>query len=397
MSQNKGADGSINLGATGFIDERARREYVILCLATFLIFFTNAHAALLAVVFESHGMPLADVGIILSSYGVPVVIFTLLTGAVAGRIGPLLTLKIGVGVMALAFMSLQWTAGWFLSALGSRVVQGVGYGLLFAPLMTYAQSRLSKHRFVYLLGVFSSMAPLAQAFGPPWADFIFFGFGDRYLFVIGVIPALIGFGLLFLLRSETTGPATSLFNFKTKSLKGKGIGLFAIFISGSIFGFLSSFMAGALHEKGLAIGWFFVASTAAMFTTRFLGLNHFGRFDLRLIVAGGLALMGLGFAIVAKGSLAADIAAGGLVFGAGYSVVYPVLTAWISEGLPSGERSGPQALFNAAFNAGLLMMPMPISYIIAWFGYQGALLSLTAIGWGMAGLLAWSRWKQKKV
>jgi MFS family permease len=132
-----------------------------------------------------------------------------------------------------------------------------------------------------------------------------------------------------------------------------------------------------------------------MFTTRFLGLNHFGRFDLRLIVAGGLALMGLGFAIVAKGSLAADIAASGLVFGAGYSVVYPVLTAWISEGLPSGERSGPQALFNAAFNAGLLMMPMPISYIIAWFGYQGALLSLTAIGWGMAGLLAWSRWKQK--
>jgi MFS family permease len=382
---NAGRDESVGTG--GFIDQRARREYALLCLATFLIFFTNAHAALLAVVFQSHGLQLDDVGVILSSYGVPVVIFTLLTGAVAGRIGALMTLKIGVFIMVLAFVSLQWTADAFFPALCSRVLQGVGYGFLFAPLMTYAQSRLSNQRFVYLLGFFSSMAPLAQAFGPPWADYIFFTFGDRYLFLIGVIPALTGFGLLFLLLGETTVPVTSLFNFRLKALKGKGVGIVAVFVSGSIFGFLASFMAGALHEKALAIGWFFVASTAAMFTTRFLGLNHFGRFDLRFIVAAGLILMGVGFAIVAFGTLAVHVALGGLVFGVGYSVVYPVLSAWISEGLPAGERSGPQALFNAAFNAGLLLMPLPVSYLIGWFGYSGALLCLAALGWAMAATL----------
>ena len=52
-----------------FIDARARLEYAVLCLATFLIFFTNAHAALLAAVFQSHSMPLDQIGIILSSYG----------------------------------------------------------------------------------------------------------------------------------------------------------------------------------------------------------------------------------------------------------------------------------------------------------------------------------------
>jgi MFS family permease len=96
---NAGRDESVGTG--GFIDQRARREYALLCLATFLIFFTNAHAALLAVVFQSHGLQLDDVGVILSSYGVPVVIFTLLTGAVAGRIGALMTLKIGVFIMVL--------------------------------------------------------------------------------------------------------------------------------------------------------------------------------------------------------------------------------------------------------------------------------------------------------
>ncbi len=381
---NVDADG---VQSGGFVDRRARREYGILCLATFLIFFTNAHAALLAVVFQSHGMPIGDVGVILSSYGVPVVLFTLLTGAVAGRIGALTTLKIGVGLMALAFLSLQWTAQAFLPALGSRVVQGIGYGFLFAPLMTYAQSRLSQARFVYLLGVFSSMAPLAQAFGPPWADYVFFTFGDRYLFLMGVMPALIGFGLLFLLRGEATVPATSLFNFRIDSLKGKGIAIVAVFVSGSIFGFLSSFMAGAIHEKSLAIGWFFVASTAAMFTTRFLGLNRFSAFDRRIVVGLGLSLMGLGFLVVAMGFEAWHIASGGLIFGAGYSVVYPVLTAWISEGLPAGERSGPQALFNAAFNAGLLLMPLPVSYLVAFVGYRGALIGLAVLGWAMASVL----------
>jgi MFS family permease len=182
-------------------------------------------------------------------------------------------------------------------------------------------------------------------------------------------------------------PVTSLFNFRIGALKGKGVGILAVFVSGSIFGFLSSFMAGALHEKALAIAWFFVASTGAMFTTRFLGLNHFGRFDLRIIVAAGLILMGFGFSIVAFGTLAVHVAIGGLVFGIGYSVVYPVLSAWISEGLPAGERSGPQALFNAAFNTGLLLMPLPVSYLVGWLGYSGALLGLAALGWAMAAAL----------
>jgi len=231
------------------------------------------------------------------------------------------------------------------------------------------------------------MAPLAQAFGPPWADYVFFTFGDRYLFLMGVVPALIGFGLLFLLRGEATVAASSLFNFRIDSLKGKGIAIVAVFVSGSIFGFLSSFMAGAIHEKSLAIGWFFVASTAAMFTTRFLGLNRFSAFDRRLVVGLGLSLMGLGFLVVAVGFEAWHVASGGLIFGAGYSVVYPVLTAWISEGLPAGERSGPQALFNAAFNAGLLLMPLPVSYLVSLLGYRGALMGLAAFGWAMAFVL----------
>jgi len=378
-----------------FIDARARFEYSVLCLATFLIFFTNAHAALLAAVFQSHDMPLDQVGVILSSYGVPVVVFTLLTGAIAGRIGTLMTIKIGLAVMIMAFVSLHWTAHDFHAALISRIGQGVGYGFLFAPLMTYAQSRLTQQRFVYLFGIFSSMAPLAQAFGPPWADYVFYTFGDGYLFVIGVVPAMIGWALLFWLRPEATPVKGCGFDFRIASLSGKAIAFLTIFVAGSMFGFLASFMEGAIHEKAVAIGWFFVASTTAIFATRFIGLGYFVQFDRRFIVALGLCSMGIGFMCVASGSLSLQVGLGGLLFGAGYSVVYPVLSAWISDGLITGERSGPQALFNGAFNAGLLLMPLPVSYLVGWFGYSGALISLAAFGWAMATLLLFSAHRQK--
>ena len=107
-------------------------------------------------------MPLDQIGIILSSYGIPVVVFTLLTGAVAGRIGTLTTLKIGLAIMIVSFVSLHWTAHAFHAALFSRIIQGVGYGFLFAPLMTYVQSRLTHHKFVYLFGVFLKTCILCQ-------------------------------------------------------------------------------------------------------------------------------------------------------------------------------------------------------------------------------------------
>jgi hypothetical protein len=83
------------------------------------------------------------------------------------------------------------------------------------------------------------------------------------------------------------------------------------------------------------------------------------------------------------------VAGCGMLFGSGYSVVYPVLSAWISEGLNPSERAGPQALFNAVFNVGLLWMPLPITGLIALFGYGGALQILALLSLAMAAFLGW--------
>lgn len=372
-----------------FVDPRARVEYILFGVATFLIFFMNAQAALLSTAFQQNGLKLPEIGILLSLYGVPVVIVTLFTGKIATWLGSLGSARWGTAIMALGFMSLAVTADSFWPALASRLTWGIGYGLMFAPLFTYAQSRITGPRFIYLLGLFSSMAPLAQAGGPPFAEFVLDHGGAKLMFVLGAIPALIGLGLLFLMRPLAKPPAAGGLALGEALTPNRRIPLVAIFVSGSLFGFLASYMTPFLHAKDVSIAWYFVAMTIGIFSTRFVGLGFFQRLDPRLVVSVGMSVMALAYILLVRVQHPFAVAACGILFGSGYSVVYPVLSAWISEGLNPSERAGPQALFNAVFNVGLLWMPLPITGLIALFGYAGALQALALLSLAMAAFLGW--------
>jgi predicted MFS family arabinose efflux permease len=372
-----------------FIDARARLEFILFGLATFLIFFMNAQAALLSTAFKQNNVPLSEIGLLLSLYGVPVVIVTLFTGKIATWLGSLGSAQWGTAIMALGFMSLAVTAHDFWLAMISRLTWGIGYGLMFSPLFTYAQSRITGQRFVYLLGLFSSMAPLAQAAGPPFAEFILAYAGAQWMFILGAIPAWIGVGLLALMRPLKKPPAAQGLALGQAFTPSRHIPMTAIFVAGAMFGFLAAYMAPFLHQKNISIAWYFVSMTVGIFSTRFIGLGFFQKLEPRLVVAGGMFVMALAYILLVIVMHPFAVAACGMLFGSGYSVVYPVLSAWVSEGLSASERAGPQALFNAIFNAGLLWMPLPITGIVALFDYAGALQALAGLSIGMGLFLVW--------
>lgn len=372
-----------------FIDARARTEYIFFGLATFLIFFMNAQAALLSTAFAQYGLSLSEIGLLLSLYGVPVVIVTVFTGKIATWLGSLGSARWGTVIMTLAFMSLAVTGDSFWPALLSRLTWGIGYGLMFAPLFTYAQSRITGTRFVYLLGLFSSMAPLAQAVGPPFAEFVLGHGGARFMFTLGAVPAMAGAVILFFMRPLAKPPATHGLALGAAFSPSRRIPMVTVFVAGSLFGFLAAYMAPFLHAKGVSIAWYFVAMTIGIFSTRFIGLGLFQRLDPRAVVGCGMVVMAAAYFTLVVVQQPLAVAACGILFGSGYSVVYPVLSAWVSEGLNASERAGPQALFNAMFNIGLLWMPLPITGLVALFGYGGALQALALMALVMAGFLGW--------
>jgi MFS family permease len=371
----------------GFIDSRAKREFYVFGFACFLVSFVYSHSALFAVVFAREGHDLHAIGLLLSLFAIPVIFMSFFSGVIAARLGVLEASRISIVFVLAGFSSLYFTSGAFWPALVSRFLQGIGQGLFLGCAMTYAQSRLSPRRFVYLLGVFSSMLPLAQAFGPPFGAFVLNTYGPRAIFIVGAIPACFGLLLTFGLRPLPRAKSTAGLELGAHLRRDRIGPLAAIFINGTIFGFTGAYLAATLEAKALPIAAFFIASTTAMFASRFLAMRRLSLLDWRILVSAGILLQSLSFILIALAGQSWLIVITGVMFGTGYSVVYPILSARMSEGVAANERAGPQGLLNTVFNLGLFAMPYPETLIIAHLGYSGTLIILAIIGIATAAVL----------
>jgi MFS family permease len=373
---------------SGFVDERARGEYIRLGAGCFLVSVTNAHSALLAIVFARSGYDLHEIGLLLSVFAAPVVLSALVSGAIADRFGALSTVRLAMVLLTIGFLSFDLTRASFPAAMVSRIIQAVGQGLFLGSALTYAQGRLSPVRFVYLLGIFSSLMVVSQALGPPLGAYVLDAFGERAMFTVAAIPALAGLALTFGLRPlprPPHSPGLHLFSVWRRHFPEP---IWAVFVSGCMSGFTIAYLAAALEARTIPIASFFVASTASLFASRFFALRHVEDVDRRVLIATGLALMSLGFvAIAVAHAVWWPVIAGGILFGTGYSLVYPLLSAWMSEGLEPSRRAGPQALLNTSFNLGLFATPYPETLLISRFGYDATLYVLAGLGFATALVL----------
>jgi hypothetical protein len=370
----------------GFIDAVARREFLIACLAGLLYSVTQNYSALLAVVFAASGHALPAIGLLLSLFAVPVLVGTLASSAIVARIGALPAVRCAALFAAAGIGSLAVTRSDFSLALASRLVQGFGVGLLFPALMTYVQSRLNRARFVYLVTAFSAVIPLASAIAPPLGEWTFERYGALALFIEAAVPATLCCALTFLLRPLACQRHSGL-GLSAGLRRRFLLPLTAVVTGGALYGFTMSYLAPALLARGIGLAAFFVPSTVALLASRFVAMRRLQVLRPGSLVAGGLLVsaIGLGFAAIATAAPVAALA--GLALGAGNSVMFPVVAAWMSEGLAADERAGPQAVASTAFYFGIYAMPYPETFMVAAWGYVGAESALAALTCAVALLL----------
>ncbi|VTZ51150.1 Major facilitator superfamily MFS_1 [Methylocella tundrae] len=363
----------------GFIDARARREYIQLGIAGFFTAYLNSHSSLLAIVFAREHFDLHTIGLLISLYALPVILFTFLSGAIAARIGVLNTCRLAIALLMIGFFSLRYTSAEFWPAVASRLVQGVGQGLFLSSFVTYGQSRLNVKRFVYLLGLLSSMLMLPQAFAPPIGALVLNAFGTQAMFLEATVPACVGLTLMFGLRPIPWPRIARRLDFFSGVRRDRVPAFIAIFVNGTMFGFVTAYLAAMLEARAIPIAAFFLASTTVMFASRLFAMRSFEMINWNILVAAGFLLQGSGFMLVAVAETSWLIAVAGAFFGMGYSVIYPILSAWMSEGLEPNERAGPQALLNTVFSIGVFVMPYPQALIITQFGYGLAVMILASL------------------
>ena len=379
------SDGDAAARASGFIDVQGKREFVQFGVAALFASLLNAHMALLSIVFEQAGHGLPAIGLLLSLFAVPVLVVTLAAGPVAARLGALATARLAIVLMILGFGSLALTSENFWLALASRLVHGIGFGLYLPAIMTYGQSRLNQVRFVGLVITFSSLIPFSYALGPAMGEFMLNNYGRTVFFLAAMAPAVIGLAMTAGLRPLARPKPLGL-DFSAALKRRFVLPLAALFIGGMMYCFSIAYLAPDLQQRGVALAIFFVPSTLATAMSRVAG-SFVQRFHPRVLVAAGLMLMAAGLAMLAAFSQIALIVVGAVSFGLGSSVLYPVVSAWVSEGLDPARRSGPQALVTTIFYAGLYAMPYPLSFVVAPMGFRMTEALLAAAGAALAVLV----------
>lgn len=362
-----------------------------MCGAGFLFSVTHNYSALLAIVFERSGHSLPDIGLLLSLFAIPAIAAALLSSAAVGRYGALRVARWSIFLTLAGIGSLALTRESFTLALASRLVQAVGVGMFLPAGMVYIQSRITRARFVYLVTVFSAGIPLAAAIAPPLGDWTLRHYGETALFLEAAAPGVLGILLTMGLRPVPQTPVRSGLALGGAFRMALVLPYVAVLTGGALYGFSVSYLAADLHERALALAAFFVPSSIAMVTVRFVAMRWLADLRPPSLVIASLVAFTLAFVLIAFAHGPLVLTLGGVAFGIGNSIMFPVVSAWVGEGLAPADRAGPQAVGTATFYFGIYAMPFPQTYMIAAWGYVATELVLAALAAVMVVVLVMGR------
>lgn len=373
--------------AAGFIDALGRREFFAMCLAGFLFSVTHNYSALFAIVFDRAGHSLPEIGLLLSLFAIPAIAAALLSSAAVARFGALRVARWSIVLTVIGVGSLGFTRDSFALALVSRFVQAVGVGMFLPAGMVYIQSRITRARFVYFVTVFSAGIPLAAAIAPPLGEWTLARYGEAALFIEAAAPGVLGILLTIGLRPVPQAPVRSGLALGGAFRAALVLPYVAVLTGGALYGFSVSYLAADLHERTLALAAFFVPSSVAMVTVRFVAMRWLAELRPPYLVVTSLVFFALSFVLIAFAHGPVLLALGGVAFGIGNSIMFPVISAWLGEGLAPADRAGPQAVGTATFYFGIYAMPFPQTFMIAAWGYVATELVFAALAAVMAIVL----------
>ncbi|APC06160.1 hypothetical protein AOC10_06295 [Polynucleobacter asymbioticus] len=347
----------------------------------------------LSALLNEEGYSQQAIGSVLSAPLIPTLIALFSAGALLQRMSCIRLMIISQALMILGFIGLEYAlSSSFLSTIFRGLI-GFGSGFYFSASMIYVRSLLSGPKIIYFFGIYASMFPLPNAFGPIVAQWYFKNHGSDGFFLYMALPGLLALLTLIALsiifkgfdRSSKT-PAIGLHSYYqilcAKRFHALGLGIFSI---GVLWGFVTGYMALYLSQHNFSVGLFFLPMSVALFGSRFGLLGILSGFSRPVLVACSFVLMACAFALVLNLHSPIPIILAGICFGVGYSLGFPILSVWVSDSFDIDQRPIALSAFNASFYCGIFGVPSLIGLLALPpnSSYPLFLLMALAIGMGI--------------
>lgn len=296
--------------------------------------------------------------------------------------GPLVVVITALGLLAVANV-------WWVLAM--RLIQGVGSAMGYSASAAMAADLAPPEQRARYLARFGMFFYIGFAIGPWLAELLIgqSGFDVVWLTVAGC--ALVGVIVAWFLpetgvaRGAAAGPPMPLRRrFMHPAAVGPGLVFFCLGVGWTA---LSAFLALYARDVGMgSSGPLFLALSVTVLCTRAFAGSLADRLGKAAVLYPSVVAVVGGMTILAVFRQPGPAYVGVVLFGGGFSGLFPVLFAMVVDRAPDTERGAAMSSFNLFFDVGSPLGGYGVGQLIDWGGFGLGFGSMAALG--LVGALA---------
>ena len=320
-----------------------------------------------------------QVGLLFSTVSLVAVALRPMAGAWIDRQGPRRALVPGAIVMVLSSLGLQ-VASAPAALIAAMAGFGVGFGLTTMAAVVQAASAPAGRRG-RALSVYYLAAPVSMALAAPLGLWLFRAVGARATFamvtLLGLAAAVFAFSPAFApgrrgARGRGGSPLWS-----RGAMPLSSVIAVAAMGQSTLYAFLP--LHATFHGQESHLTWFFALYSGGMIAFRVVVSSRADRWGRSVILMPALALLALGFGVLAPPPVPLRLAVAAVLLAAGSSALYPTLVALVVDRVPTGERGVAMGMVSGAWDLGAFAGSLSIAFVAERFSYGAGFGTATAL------------------
>jgi MFS family permease len=340
---------------------------------------------------KSLGAPPDQIGWVMGAFAIGLLLSRTYLGKLSDRQGRCLVMRIGLVVATIIPLFYAITTS-VAGLMCLRAIHGISIAAFATGYSALISDLAPREQRGQIIGYMSLVNPLGMGFGPALGDWIQQGHGYQVLFQTASGLALIGLIISSQIREsipeKTLTPAipflTSLSSPRVR------VPAFTLFMIGSAFGTLSSFLPLLIKETGadMSVGLFYLVTAIAGFTIRVAITRVSDRYGRGLFISIGLFFYALSMLIIFFAHRNYEFLAAAISEGIGAGLVLPSIIAMLADRTVPRERGFILGLVLMGFDLGIAFSGPLVGNIITHTNL--AIGFLVATGLVLLALLVFS-------
>lgn len=278
-----------------------------------------------------------------------------------------------------------------------RVLHGFAEGALFTALFTYGADIVPEERRTQGLAIFGVSGMLPLALSGVIGDFVLGRADIRAMFLVAAGLAAASLLLTLMLPESSaaidgTAPPAATFRATLAQRDLFPVWWVTLVFAMSLTAYFS-FLSVFVEETGTgSVAPFFAAYAGMAIALRLFAGWLPDRIGAKPVLYPALAMVGVGFIVLAAGSGVGALVTAGLLCGAGHGYAFPILYTFVVARSRARQLGSASAIFSGTFDLGSLIGSPILGILIETRGYP-TMFGAAAIwiGIGVAGFAWWDR------